>query len=129
MAVPLMRSYTTTSAVVGLNVFGLATDDITGLTITQLNRSNVILDEVSNPIPAVGDFYQNRLLINGLETGVTFFSESSDPGSAGHVVPGPIPIQVGAAAGGKQVAFNCGQTLVGAGAAAYSFLVKYANLF
>ena len=47
MAVPLMRSYTTTGA--ALNTFGLATDDITGLTITQLNRSNVILDEVSNP--------------------------------------------------------------------------------
>ena len=127
MAVPLMRSYTTTSAVVGLNVFGLSTDDITGLTITQLNRSNVILDEVSNPIPVVGDFYQNRLLINGLESGVTFFSASSDPNSAGRVVPGPVPIEVGGAAGGKQVAYNSVQN---AGVAAnYSFLIKYANLF
>ena len=127
MAVPLMRSYTTTSAVVGLNVFGLATDDITGLTITQLNRSNVILDEVSNPIPLVGDFYQNRLLINGLETGVAFFSAASDPTSAGRVVPGPVPIEVGGAAGGKQVAYNSVQN---AGVAAnYSFLIKYANLF
>ena len=42
MAVPLMRSYTTDGS--ALNVFGLATDDITGLTITQLNRSNVVLD-------------------------------------------------------------------------------------
>ena len=127
MAVPLMRSYTTTSAVVGLNVFGLATDDITGLTITQLNRSNIILDEVSNPIPVAGDIYQDRLLINGLETGVAFFSNSSDPASAGRVVPGPIPIEVGGAAGGKQVAYNCVQS---AGVAAnYSFLIKYANLF
>ena len=127
MAVPLMRSYTTTSAVVGLNVFGLATDDITGLTITQLNRSNSILDSVSNPIPVAGDLYQNRLLINGLETGVTFFSNSSDPASAGRVIPGPVPIEVGGAAGGKQVAYNCAQT---AGVAAnYSFLIKYANLF
>ena len=129
MAVPLMRSYTTATAGVAIGVFGLATDDVTGLTITQLNRSNVILDEVSNPIPVAGDIYQDRLLINGLETGVTFFSNASDPASAGRVVPGPIPIEVGGAAGGKQVAFNCGQTLVGAGAAGYSFLIKYANLF
>jgi len=127
MSVPLMRSYTTTSAVVGLNVFGLSTDDITGLTITQLNRSNVILDEVSNPIPLVGDFYQNRLLINGLESGVAFFSAASDVNSAGRVIPGPIPIEVGGAAGGKQVAYNSVQN---AGVAAnYSFLIKYANLF
>ena len=127
MSVPLMRSYTTTSAGVGLHVCGVATDDITGLTITQLNRSNVILDEVSNPIPLVGDFYQNRLLINGLETGVAFFSAASDPNSAGRVIPGPVPIEVGGAAGGKQVAYNSVQN---AGVAAnYSFLIKYANLF
>ena len=122
-----MRSYTTPSGGLALGVFGLATDDITGLTITQLNRSNTILDSVSNPQPAAADIYQDRLLINGLETGVTFFSNSSDPASAGRVIPGPIPIQVGSAAGGKQVAYNCAQT---AGVAAnYSFLVKYANLF
>ena len=127
MSVPLMRSYTTQTAAVALGVFGLAQDDITGLTITQLNRSNVILDEVSNPIPVAGDFYQDRLLINGLEAGVTFFSATSDPASAGRVVPGPIPITVGAQAGGKQLAFNCSQT---AGVnAQYSFLIKYANLF
>ena len=122
-----MRSYTTPGLAIG--VFGLATDDITGLTITQLNRSNTILDSVSNPQPAGGEIYQDRVLINGLETGVTFFSNASDPASAGRIVPGPIPIEVGGAAGGKQVAFNCGQTLVGAGAAGYSFLVKFANLF
>ena len=127
MAVPLMRSYSTPG--LALNVFGLATDEITQLTITQLNRSNVVLDEVSNPQPTGGEIYQDRLLINGLETGVTFFSNSSDPASAGRVVPGPIPIEVGGAAGGKQVAFNCGQTTIGAGAAAYTFLIKYANLF
>ena len=127
MAVPLMRSYTTDGGV--LNTFGLATDDITGLTITQLNRSNVILDEVSNPHPAGAEVYEDRLLINGLEAGVTFFSTASDPGSAGRVVPGPIPIEVGGAAGGKQVAYNCAQTATGAGIAAYSFLIKYANLF
>jgi len=122
-----MRSYTTPG--LALNVFGLATDDITQLTITQLNRSNMILDSVSNPQPATGEIYQDRVLINGLESGVTFFSNSSDPGSSGRIVPGPVPIEVGGAAGGKQVAFNCGQTTIGGGAAAYSFLVKYANLF
>ena len=127
MAVPLMRSYTTPG--LALNVFGLATDDITQLTITQLNRSNMILDSVSNPQPATGEIYQDRVLINGLESGVTFFSNSSDPGSSGRIVPGPVPIEVGGAAGGKQVAFNCGQTTIGGGAAAYSSLVKYANLF
>jgi len=127
MAVPLMRSYTTPG--LALSVFGLATDDITNLTITQLNRSNTVLDEVSNPQPTGGEIYQDRLLINGLETGVTFFSNSSDPASAGRVVPGPIPIEVGGAAGGKQVAYNCGQTTIGAGAAGYTFLIKYANLF
>jgi len=127
MAVPLMRSYTTNSAALGLNVFGLATDDITQLTVQQLNRDNVILDETTASVPVVGDQYQDRLLINGLEAGVTFFSATSDPASAGRVVPGPIPITVGGQAGGKQVAYNCVQT---AGVAAnYSFLIKYANLF
>ena len=127
MAVPLLRSYTTPSGALAIGVFGLATDDITGLTITQLNRSNTILDSVSNPQPAAADIYQDRVLINGLESGVTFFSNSSDPNSAGRVIPGPVPITVQGASGGKQVAYNCAQT---AGVAAnYSFLVKYANLF
>ena len=39
MSVPLMRSYTTPG--LALNVFGPSTDDITGLTIQQLNRSNI----------------------------------------------------------------------------------------
>ena len=125
MAVPLMRSYTTTGA--ALNTFALATDDITGLSVQQLNRDNAILDETTASVPVAGDQYQDRLLINGLEAGVTFFSATSDPASAGRVVPGPIPITVGAQAGGKQLAFNCAQT---AGVAvAYSFLIKYANLF
>ena len=126
MAVPLMRSYTT--AVVGaINTFALATDDITGLSVQQLNRSNVILDETTASVPVAGDQYQDRLLINGLEAGVTFFSATSDPASAGRIVPGPIPIAVAGQAGGKQLAYNCSQT---AGVnAQYSFLIKYANLF
>lgn len=125
MAVPLMRRYTFTPA--ALNTFGLAVDDITGLSVQQLNRDNVILDEVTASVPVAGDLYEDRLLVNGLEAGVTFFSISSDPASAGRVVPGPVPITVGGQAGGKQLAYNCSQT---AGVAvAYSFLIKYANLF
>jgi len=120
-----MRSYTT--AVAALNIFALATDDITGLSVQQLNRDNVILDETTSSVPILTDQYQNRLLINGLEAGVTFFSATSDPASAGRVVPGPIPITVGGQAGGKQLAYNCVQT---AGVAVqYSFIIKYANLF
>ena len=105
MAVPLMLSHTT--AVVGaINTFALATDDITGLSVQQLNRSNVILDETTASVPVVGDQYQDRLLINGLEAGVTFFSATSDPASAGRVVPGPIPIAVAGQAGGKHLAYN-----------------------
>ena len=53
MAVPLMRAYTM-AAPAALNTFALATDDITGLTVQQLNRSNVILDFVDNPANAAG---------------------------------------------------------------------------
>ena len=62
MAVPLMRSYSTTGAAIG--TFALATDDITGLTVQQLNRDNVILDEVTASVPVAGDLYEDRLLIN-----------------------------------------------------------------
>lgn len=127
MAVPLMRAYTQASGTV--DVFALATDDITGLSVQQLNRDNVILDFVSMVQPTGGETYEIRTLVNGLESGVTFFSVSSDPASSGRVVPGPIPITVGGAAGGKQLAYNSAQTTTGGGAAAYSFLIKYANLF
>jgi hypothetical protein len=112
-----------------LDVFTLATDDITGLSVQQLNRDNVILDFVSTVQPATAETYEIRTLVNGLESGVTFFSVSSDPASSGRVVPGPIPITVGGAAGGKQLAYNSAQTTTGGGIANYGFLIKYANLF
>jgi hypothetical protein len=127
MAVPLMRAYTYTAGV--LDVFTLATDDITGLSVQQLNRDNVILDFVSMVQPATAETYEIRTLVNGLESGVTFFSVSSDPASSGRVVPGPIPITIGGAAGGKQLAYNSAQTTTGGGIVNYSFLIKYANLF
>jgi hypothetical protein len=126
MAVPLMRAYNMV-APVALNTFALAVDNITGLTVQQLNRDNVLLDFVDNPANAAGIEHEARLLVNGLDSGVTFFSTASDPASAGRVVAGPVPITVGAAAGGKQLAYNCTQT---AGAVnPFPFIVKYANLF
>jgi len=127
MAVPLMRKYDHVSTTVG--TYTLSTDAITGLTVQQLNRDNVILDMVSSIQPTGGELYEARVLVNGLEAGVTFFSSASDPGSSGRVVPGPIPIVVGGQAGGKQLAYNTAQTVTGGGQAAYSFLLKYANLF
>jgi len=127
MAVPLIRKYNHASTTV--DTFALSTDDLTGLTVQQLNRDNVILDMVSSVQPTGGELYEVKTLVNQLETGVTFFSSASDPGSSGRLVSGPIPIQIGGAAGGKQLAYNTAQTATGGGQAAYSFLLKYANLF
>ncbi len=127
MAVPLIRKYNHASTAVG--TYALSQDAITTLTVQQLNRSNVILDMVSSIQPTGNELYEVRVLVNGLEAGVTFFSSSSDPGSSGRVIPGPIPIEVAGTAGGKQLAYNTEQTAIGGGQAAYSFLLKYANLF
>jgi len=127
MAVPLIRKYNHASTTVG--TYALSQDAITGLTVQQLNRSNILLDMVSSIQPTGNELYEVRVLVNGLEAGVTFFSSSSDPGSSGRVIPGPIPIEVAGTAGGKQLAYNTAQTATGGGQAAYSFLLKYANLF
>jgi len=127
MAVPLIRKYNHASTAV--DTFALSSDALTGLSVQQLNRSNVILDMVSSIQPTGNELYEVRLLVNGLEAGVTFFSSSSDPGSSGRVIPGPIPVEVAGTAGGKQLAYNTAQTATGGGQAAYSFLLKYANLF
>ncbi len=127
MAVPLMRSYTTTGA--ALNVFTPSTDDVTGLTIQQLNRSNVILDCVNNPDPPGAAAYETNVLVNGIQSGVTNFSVASSAASAGRVVFGPIGVTVGGQAGGKQLSWQSGQVVTGGGIAQYSFLMKYANLF
>ena len=127
MSVPLMRSYTTTGA--ALNVFTPSTDDVTGLTIQQLNRSNTILDCVNNPDPPGAAAYQTNVLVNGIQSGVTNFSVASSAASAGRVVFGPIGVTVSGQAGGKQLSFQSGQVVTGGGIAQYSFLMKYANLF
>jgi len=128
LAVPIMRSYTL-AAPAALNTFALATDDVTGLSVQQLNKDNAIIDFVNAPDPAGAAAYQVRLLINNLEAGPTFFSTNSSAASAGRTVPGPLPIAVGGAAGGKQVSYNAAQTVTGGGLAAYQFIVKYSNLF
>ena len=127
MAVPLMRSYTTTGA--ALNIFTPSTDDVTGLTIQQLNRSNVIQDCVNNPDPPGAAAYQTNVLVNGIQSGVSNFSVASSAASAGRVVFGPIPVAVGGQAGGKQLSFQSAHVATGGGIAAYSFLMRYANLF
>jgi len=127
MAVPLMRSYTTTGA--ALNVFTPSVDDVTQLTIQQLNRSNTILDAVNNPDPPGAAAYQTNVLVNGIQSGVSNFSVASSAASAGRIVFGPIEVTVSGQAGGKQLSFSSGQVATGGGIAAYSFLLKYANLF
>ena len=125
MAVPIIRGYT--SAVPGaLNTRTNVVDDITGQPTQQLNRSNTIIDFTNNPDVAATTHFE-QLFINNLDTGVAFFSSNSSPTTAGRTLPGPIPISVGAAAGGKQVSYFATQTT--GVLSAYPSLVKYANLF
>lgn len=121
-----MRQYNR-AAPAALNTFALATDQVTGLSVQQLNKDNAIIDYVNAPDPAAGLLYESRLLVNNLEAGPTFFSVNSSAASAGRTIPGPLPISVQGASGGKQLSYNVAQT---AGAlTAYSFIVKYNNLF
>ena len=128
MAVPIMRQYTRV-APAAINVFALATDDVTGLSVQQLNKDNSIIDYVNAVQPLTTVQFQTRLFINNLEAGPTFFSSNSNPGSAGRTVPGPLNIAVGGASGGKQLSYSSAQTILGGGLQAYQFIVKYANMF
>jgi len=128
MAVPIMRQYTRV-APGAINVFALATDDVTGLSVQQLNKDNSIVDFVNAVQPLTTVQFQTRLFINNLEAGPTFFSSNSNPGSAGRTVPGPLNIAVGGASGGKQLSYSSAQTIIGGGVQAYQFIIKYANMF
>jgi len=128
MAVPIMRQYTRV-APLAINVFALATDDVTGLSVQQLNKDNSIVDFVNAVQPLTTVQFQTRLFINNLEAGPTFFSSNSNSGSAGRTVPGPLNIAVGGASGGKQLSYSSAQTIIGGGVQAYQFIVKYANMF
>ena len=130
MAVPIMRQYTRAAGGVGVvNVFALATDDVTGLSVQQLNKDNSIIDFVNAVQPTAAVQFQTRLFINNLEAGPTFFSSNSDPASAGRTVPGPLNIAVGGASGGKQLSYSTAQTVIGGGVEQYQFIIKYANMF
>jgi len=128
MAVPIMRQYTRV-APGAINVFALATDDVTGLSVQQLNKDNSIVDFVNAVQPLTTVQFQTRLFVNNLEAGPTFFSSNSNPGSAGRTVPGPLNIAVGGASGGKQLSYSSAQTIIGGGVQAYQFIIKYANMF
>ena len=123
-----MRQYTF-AAPAAINQFALATDDVTGLSVQQLNKDNAIIDYVNAIDPPTGEQFQAQLFINNLQSGPTFFSTNSSSASAGRTVPGPLPISVSGAAGGKQLSYNVGQTVLGAGVLGYQFIVKYSNLF
>ena len=129
MAVPIMRQYTRAAPLVSINVFALATDDVTGLSVQQLNKDNSIIDFVNAVQPTAAVQFQTRLFINNLEAGPTFFSSNSDPASAGRTVPGPLNISVGGASGGKQLSYSTAQTVIGGGVEQYQFIIKYANMF
>ena len=124
-----MRQYTRAAPAAAINVFALATDDVTGLSVQQLNKDNSIIDFVNAVQPLTTVQFQTRLFINNLEAGPTFFSSNSDPASAGRTVPGPLNIAVGGASGGKQLSYSSAQTILGGGLQAYQFIVKYANMF
>ena len=123
-----MRQYTF-AAPAAINQFALATDDVTGLSVQQLNKDNAIIDYVNAIDPPTGEQFQAQLFINNLQSGPTFFSTNSSSASAGRTVPGPLPISGDGAAGGKQLSYNVGQTVLGGGVAGYQFIVKYSNLF
>ena len=120
LLIPIMRRYTR-AAPGALNVDALATDDETGLGVQQLNRGNNILDIFSAPQNAAGVNYEMRLMKNNIQTGRTFYSVASDPGSAGRSNVGPIALSSG------QIAYQVRQVL--GALTAYSFVVKYSNGF
>lgn len=114
MAAPIFRRWTR-AAPGALDVFALATDDITALGFYTLGGNNSIIDIVSDPDPGALR-YEIRLFKNGIDTGRSWFSSSLNPGSAGRVAVGPVDISPG------NIAFNVAQR---AGAlTAYSFVVK-----
>lgn len=114
-----MRRYTKPNAGT-IDVQELMTDDITGLTFTQLQGPNTILDMFNDPTVS-GQTYQFELFKNSISTGRIFFSGSMDTSSAGRASVGPIPLANG------QLQFGCTQT--GGTAIATSIVAKFANGF
>jgi len=117
--IPIMRRYTKPNAGT-LNVQELATDDITGLTFTQLSRANNILDAFNDPTLA-GQTYQFELFKNSISTGRFFFSGAMDTASAGRAAVGPVALAMGQ--------LQLGITQTGGTAIATSLVLKFANGF
>ena len=122
MSVPLMRSYTTQTAAVALGVFGLAQDDITGLTFIQLNSGNNILDMYNDADPAASVFYTYELFKNSISTGRNFFSSAMSTSSAGRAAIGPIGVKPG------QLQMGSTQT-AGTAVASSNIVIKFSNGF
>jgi len=120
MAAPIFRRWTR-AAPGALDVFALATDDITALGFYSTTRTITLQDLVSDPAPGAGVAYEVRLLKNGIPTGRSFFSRSLDPASAGRVAIGPIDI-----IGPTNMNFDVAQRL--GALAAYSFLTKFSGV-
>jgi len=117
MAVPIFRRYTKPNAGT-LNVQELSTDDITGLTFTNITRGNTILDGFNDPTLA-GQRYTFELFKNSISTGRNLFSSAMDPASAGRTAIGPISI--------SNAQYQWGITQTAGTAIATSFVIKYAG--
>lgn len=114
---PIFRRWTR-AAPGALDVFALATDDITAETNYLLSEMTDLQDLVSDPDPGALR-YEIRLFKNGIDSGRAFFSQGLNPGSAGRVAVGPLRMKPG------KVSFSVAQR---AGAlTAYSFVSKFSN--
>jgi len=119
MPEPIIRQYSKPNAGT-LNIQELATDDITGLTFTQLGGPNAILD-IFNTSVASGQEYTIELMKNSISTGRNFFTVTMDTTSAGRVAVGPVNLRAGQA--------QYGITQTAGTAVVMSFAVKYNNGF
>jgi len=117
MAAPIFRRWTHATAAV--NIFALATDDVTAETNYLLARNTELLDVISSPAPTLPTRFEIVLFKNGISTGRSFFTEGLDPASAGRAAIGPIDMVPG------KLQFSVGNR---AGSAiAYSFTAKLSN--
>ena len=120
---PIQRQMSYPAAGV-LNTPVLLQDNVTGLTIIQLNVPNTVLDLYNSPDPAAAtDFYTYELQKNSISTGRTFFSTAMSTASAGRAAVRPIRL----ASGQLQMS----GTPVGALAPAgdQSIVIKFSNGF
>jgi len=117
MPVPIFRRYTKPNAGT-VDVQELSTDDVTGLTFTNITRSNVILDGFNDPTLS-GQTYTYELFKNSISTGRNLFSSAMDTASAGRTAIGPISL--------NPAQYQWGITQTAGTAIATSFVIKYAG--